>query len=216
MDICYQDFSNICRICLHSGNLQRFSQLKVMELFKYLTNIEVNENDTLPENVCSLCLKQLEGVALFIDECKRNDLKNNLNVMNFDNENDSDICEHNDSTLLKSEPLEVSENGTLTNLLKSNVNKNKCSTCGEDLSQCGWKRHYRFNTKCRPKDCICPVCEKSFYPRYKLTTHLRSHKKNTPYECPECSKKFAFAENLRKHALTHKGVKPFICQVCEK
>lgn len=182
-----------------------------------------------PKNVCRTCKNHLEDINLFIEKCKSSNAllkKIYMQEGTISALYDSDNCsfEQNDESLNKIQNELEKKDKLVSKYLKNESktpkiaksNRRKCSICGERINQGGVKKHYRLNPNCRPNNCKCPICEKSFYPRNKLIMHLRSHKKDTPYKCPECSKGFAFAENLRRHALTHTGVKPFICEICEK
>lgn len=184
-----------------------------------------------PKNVCRICKNHLDDINLFIENCKSSDAflkKIYMQEETITDLYDSDNCSfvQHDHESLNKIPNEIAKKNNLvpeslkgeskTTPRLAKLNQRQCSTCGDRINQGGVKKHYRLNPNCRPKDCKCPICEKSFYPKNKLIIHLRSHQKNMPYKCPECSKKFTFAENLRRHALTHTGVKPFICEICEK
>ncbi|KAJ8981611.1 hypothetical protein NQ317_011893 [Molorchus minor] len=208
-NINYQDFPKICRICLRGGDFQH--------------------------NFVKEKINELEDVSSFIEKCKNSDTYlRQIYVLVEKREYDSDECgndsdsnkfgeSQNETQTVKSNS-DSENNGLSSESVKKHVTINKtleskkcrsktCQICRENIGIGGWKKNI---INIMPMDCRCPICDKPFYPRYRLTIHLKSHRRNTPYECPKCSKMFVFAEDLRKHVLTHKGVKPFVCSICKK
>ncbi|KAJ8927824.1 hypothetical protein NQ314_019706 [Rhamnusium bicolor] len=174
----------------------------------------VTEKDIFPKNICNVCINRLEDISAFIDRCKDSDNllkkiyqeykeKRIINVIDSDTDNDCD-SDQIEGIFIKSQNKKNASFALES--VKNEVKIEECESLEPQKSQ---------QTEML-KDCRCPICKKTFYPKNKLTLHLRSHQKEMPYECPECSKKFSFAENLRRHALLHKGLKPFICDICKK
>ena len=63
-------------------------------------------------------------------------------------------------------------------------------------------------------DYICEVCGQALSSASALTTHMRTHTGEQPYQCEVCSRRFAQATNLIQHMLTHTNSCPFSCPAC--
>ena len=59
----------------------------------------------------------------------------------------------------------------------------------------------------------CPTCDKSFYKKSDLHSHVKTHSGLKDYACAVCAKTFSHVSNLNRHKLTHTKQKPFVCQV---
>lgn len=74
--------------------------------------------------------------------------------------------------------------------------------------------------KVKEFSCTEPGCGKSFYRKFTLKEHAKTHTGIKPYVCKfeGCTSKFSTSGNLSRHKHTHSGIKPYACQTpgCSK
>ncbi|KAJ8918930.1 hypothetical protein NQ315_016832 [Exocentrus adspersus] len=213
------DFPNICRICLQGAeDLQRFKESNAADLYKLLTNIEVETGDMFPKNICKSCKTRLDDINAFIERCKYNETLFQT-IYIYEQVNDFKEIEE---VHVKTEPEDnflpesVKREGNLQ-VSTSNIKFTPCLRCGGLMRHGSAYAHYRLNPKCRPDESKCPMCDKVFDKKQELFLHLNTHKKTRVRKCPQCSEQFNSAEYLSNHLkFAHPDVKLFLCTVCGK
>jgi len=77
------------------------------------------------------------------------------------------------------------------------------------------KEHYTI-VHVGERNCICPVCNKTFKRQADVRTHVKNVHGEKPYACSICSRSFP-SEGIRdRHMVTHNTEKPHRCEACHK
>lgn len=95
-----------------------------------------------------------------------------------------------------------------------------CAICGQRFYNNSHllthqRRHHQSSEE-RVRPHKCPVCEKAFETKYRLTQHQLSHSDERTLPCTHCGKLFKTKCQLKRHEFIHTGKKPFACEVCGK
>ncbi|XP_051918592.1 uncharacterized protein LOC127599013 [Hippocampus zosterae] len=91
-----------------------------------------------------------------------------------------------------------------------------CARCGKSFPDArGLKRHGHVH--CNGRLHICQQCGKGFVYGFGLNKHLQMvHGKRKPFVCQLCNKAFFTKRDVETHIRTHTGEKPYHCHLCEK
>ncbi|KAJ2804086.1 Transcription factor IIIA, partial [Coemansia furcata] len=87
-----------------------------------------------------------------------------------------------------------------------------CPECNKAFTRpCRLDEHERTHTGVRPFACMYPGCTKAYMRDSHLAAHSRSHDTHRKYQCPHCDKGFNLNQHLKRHLETHLVLKPHKC-----
>ncbi|KAJ2464207.1 hypothetical protein GGI03_003372 [Coemansia sp. RSA 2337] len=87
-----------------------------------------------------------------------------------------------------------------------------CPECNKAFTRpCRLDEHERTHTGSRPFVCMYPGCTKAYMRDSHLSAHSRSHDVTRKYQCPHCDKGFNLNQHLKRHLETHLVLKPHKC-----
>lgn len=202
---------SLCRICgqmesdlmfLYSGPAFEMGLLRKIE--DYL-KIKIDEKGYLPNNICKLCIANLNFCDRFITKARNTNIKLH--------EKYSEQMEK----LIQNEPPmscqycdKVFRSPTLLNLhltTHSTAAVFLCEICGAtfknaELLVSHKRTHLDLNER---KKHACTSCDKTFRSKFHLLEHANCHSNVKPYTCSTCNKAFHRRAQLRQHSLVHRA-----------
>lgn len=61
------------------------------------------------------------------------------------------------------------------------------------------------------------MCDREFPRSSQISSHMRTHTGEKPYQCTICEKRFSYCSSLRNHIKgVHEKLRPFKCKVCDQ
>lgn len=185
---------NLCNvICLSLKQLQD-------HIKEHLNEIKPNVNK------CSHCKKLLsteEELGDHEKQCRENDGQvKKATEMNYL----CNIC----GKILKTKDRFRSHKNT-----HDGIRPHICLKCGRGFAdRKNMHHHYNVIHLKKPK-LECPVCQKKFYTRTKMKSHITMHYGVKPFSCDVCNKTFRLKMNMIKHKKTHSNDRPHKCDKCQ-
>ncbi|XP_020291298.1 uncharacterized protein LOC109858449 [Pseudomyrmex gracilis] len=91
-----------------------------------------------------------------------------------------------------------------------------CPQCGSNFDRASQLDYHHRSIHLGERSHICQICEKGFFRKADLRTHLNIHLGTNFYICEVCGRKFSHVSNLIRHCRMHTGIKPYSCSICDK
>ncbi|VVC87265.1 unnamed protein product [Leptidea sinapis] len=171
--------------------------------------IDIRQSDSLPYQICLICLQELESAYKFRRKCQevdkrlRNTSDNQIKTETSIDDNISlnDEVDHDHSDEDYKMPVEKKE--------RTKKPKPKIKIEAKMVNRRRKKMaHMKYDYWK-----ICEICGKS---TRNLVHHLDSHSSDKLYSCDVCQKKFKFKSGLSIHKAKHDPTPKKTCEVCGK
>ncbi|XP_035894250.1 gastrula zinc finger protein XlCGF52.1-like isoform X1 [Anopheles stephensi] len=238
------NFAKVCRFCLSLENcVPLFIESTLNECLLDAVDVlvpKVDENDGLPNRVCSECHRkmvdfvQFEATALeaygVLESVLTTHHDDGDEHCDDDEPDAEDVCDDpgaltSDEQLEKSmeaipdlENISTDNHHTVHASTESNtksiksLKKKACPVCGKLVSQIS--KHVQVHSEA--KNFSCEHCDKRFAHRSSLQKHLNIHRNIRKYRCEYCEQCFCDRSSLRYHLAKHRGVQRFHCEPCDR
>ncbi|XP_055711525.1 zinc finger protein 62-like [Phlebotomus papatasi] len=227
------DIADDCRACQtktqeESQKIFIFNTVKLPDIFKETTSLDIHENDGLPKVLCSTCYDRLLEAYNFKKMCSAaalhfqkilsmgvpevtapEDVTDTI-LMDIKTEPDSDVSDSDDASSDISDLLSVDEK--LLEVIKPDPDGDAflISQVKED-DYSGTKKDLIIPEE--PIKLECGICNSSFHQKSRLEMHIRKkHLGLKPCECKICGKEFKSSSSLNKHLNTHEVTEGFAGQ----
>uniref|UniRef100_A0A182QYQ3 Protein krueppel n=1 Tax=Anopheles farauti TaxID=69004 RepID=A0A182QYQ3_9DIPT len=220
-------FGEICRCCMTSKpRMKPLFDTNLFAMLNTITNLNVQQNDGLPSQLCVPCVLQIRRSHFFKIQCEMTD--KTLRSYAVGTKGDS-IYGNDDKQpaprTIKIEPDDSSAlhhdrapRGDETDAVAKRYCCHKCPK--EFLAQKNLKRHLRIHFPHKPH--ACTECDMSFAENSNLKKHMLKHtgelrnSDDKRHLCSECGKSFKYGTSLSRHKRMHARRNLFACPVCDK
>uniref|UniRef100_A0A1Q3F4F1 Uncharacterized protein n=1 Tax=Culex tarsalis TaxID=7177 RepID=A0A1Q3F4F1_CULTA len=217
------DFMKICRLCLEEGASMRAitsgdGNDLLKEIFAQILQIELNENDQLPQQICEQCRTAVTKLGATVRTYRENDEK--LRKLLHEPEQIKDEpLEMEAEYLLEPEMLNIEEEEgcQLESLENSNVLEDKnVKVDVEPLSEVNSETNKSITTtQGSPRVRPAQKRGKGGVGRRKRKEEFPANPKMGDYRCYVCkSEPFGNAAELLVHLSEHSGELPYTCTDC--
>ena len=95
----------------------------------------------------------------------------------------------------------------------------QCNICSQKFTQSTHQRTHkkRKHSENIEKNFPCKVCEKKFFLKEDLESHVETHSKEMLFQCELCPKSFRLKKHLKSHKKSHNDIaKGLKCNICLK
>ncbi|CAD7083149.1 unnamed protein product [Hermetia illucens] len=219
-----------CRICFEAASLfsifNESDDERICDKIQLIANVQINQEDNLPQYICLQCLGKVEGFVEFRRKIEESDeqLRNGFSHAEGTEECvfELEIVPDNDDSIAEQDTEYLAMNGddqdAATDFEEANdpAMNSQIQSVTIDGSQPANFESSRLISRTSINFFQCDICDKLFTTKLRLKSHIRQHQDEKRFHCEICSKSFTAAYNLRVHQRLHTGEKPHKCNFCDK
>ncbi|CAG9123177.1 unnamed protein product [Plutella xylostella] len=203
-----ENLTTCCRTCTE-GSLEMFdvyatyNSLVIAEVLCTCTAVKIEKDDSLPQQICIKCYKQL---TMFVDYKAQAELADSkLRASLSSGKLEVSVKEEQDS--FENYPCDEDYSFDYTDETESEVKQEYCRTQAEETE------------KKKSKNFSCHVCSEVFRKLIHLRNHIRTEhpgeRIKSEFTCKVCGKSFKHHNRLLRHNLIHDTKqKQFPCVLC--
>ncbi|XP_037732472.1 zinc finger protein 22 [Drosophila subpulchrella] len=200
-----------------------------------ITGVELSCKKELSNNMCMVCLGDLQAAIKFRQRCIISEKQNQERAESTGKDFPKEAISHEDidDELIELELDEAILTPEVTNLpkpravpVKAEISSKKpigntgpfvCDDCGKSINnRTNFLEHKLRHTGIKDFHCDFGECGKSFATRKELTRHSRIHTGEQPYVCIYCPRRFSDTSSRQEHHRRHRNERRFKCDICEK
>ncbi|XP_069140619.1 zinc finger protein 845-like [Argopecten irradians] len=189
-----------------------------------LINKNPTEDENEIQNLQYLSNEEYDGDESTSEVCNIS-IGSSIGQENVFNVNDRSFCQPNGKSAYFNNPLGEDTYKLNTNVVQNQIKPKRprksldpavplpCSVCEKVFfKKQDLKSHMKVHSDARPFK--CDLCPKAFNHKSTLTNHRRIHTGEKPYGCEICQSSFTFLSSLQRHKLLHIKEATFKCFVC--
>lgn len=171
-----------------------------------------NENNCF---ICSNCCETIDVITNFKRKILQVNIVKKEQVEDTTEEITENIVDFENGPLIKTEFIEVEDNNSVEEIIKTEVVVIKTEVLEEEHTKDTTKPKKDKPTKPR----TCPHCGKNFKKFSEVHRHIKIHLNKRSYVCSTCGKAFNSDTTLRSHKIGVHGNPSdwkHVCEYCEK
>ncbi|XP_064550477.1 transcription factor Ouib-like [Drosophila montana] len=224
------DLRTLCRTCGTTINKELDTRLfeeisyHLVTLIEDITDMLIEDDNTLPEHICISCKSILDQIVKFRASCldtHKKLLAEKIKIIN----STTDMA-----TVLAFDKISVIEESYNSHdeLHQANIKLNSESHIHikESETPIQSKRLFKckkINTPKKPSDrhtssktWICEQCGGEFRCSTYLKLHMLRHTGTKEFECDICKSRYYTKNEMQRHKILHTNARPYSCRFCNK